>query len=161
MFHIYDKKAYIKEIQTKLHYLGYGGALLVPIDGIYGENTRLAIQSIQEANGIPSTGIVDFETHTLLHKLMRDKENSEGEEFSLSEGDRCERVREMHSYLNAIFSENRNGHIPLRDNFFDTRTKEYVNLFLLRIGEDEDGVMTKARFKRLRMEAEASFLNNC
>lgn len=58
----------IIEIQQNLLELfeaGYDLPYVIP-DGIYGSVTRKAVSEFQRTNKIPSTGIVDFETWTLL-----------------------------------------------------------------------------------------------
>ena len=157
MYRIDDKREYVKEIQLALNLLGYGDSHLVPIDGVYGENTKLAVLHFQEKNQIPTTGYINYETHLTLMK-QRDSIAEENSFFPIKMGDKNERVRQVHSGLNTVFSGNQNGQIPIEGDLFTEQTSEYVNLFLARIGEEPNGQMNYEQFERLMLESEISLL---
>ena len=58
-----EDSAGIVIIQTKLIELGY---LSDSADGVYGENTEIAVAAFQRNNGLPDTGIADAATQELL-----------------------------------------------------------------------------------------------
>ena len=59
----------VKSIQKYLRQINHkvGSINRIPIDGIYGEDTRNGIIDFQKSNGIPETGIVDLITWGLLY----------------------------------------------------------------------------------------------
>lgn len=65
---IYDNEQNVKEIQMALRNLNSTVSTipLISPDGFFGPETRIAVELAQEFFGVPKTGIVDFETWTLL-----------------------------------------------------------------------------------------------
>ncbi len=65
---IYDNEQNVFELQSALRQLRrtHKALPLINPDGIFGEETTLAVISAQKYFGIPQTGEVDFETWTLL-----------------------------------------------------------------------------------------------
>ncbi len=60
-----DKSSAVFEIQSELRHISKENDRIRPVlipDGIYGEETRLAVISFQHFVGIQETGIVDCET---------------------------------------------------------------------------------------------------
>ncbi len=161
MYHISNKQEPIKEVQIALFALGYGESHLVPIDGIFGENTRNAILHFQQENGLIPSGVVDYETFIQLkNKKIEVEKGANIFPFPLKEGDNNEKVAHLHAALNILFTENNNGNNPLTGTLFDSQTKKYVNLFLLRIGAVENGEITMAQYERLQKEGDISLLYN-
>ena len=154
MYNINDKSQPIKDIQLALFTLGYGETHLVPIDGIYGENTRSAVFDFQQDSGLPATGYVDFETHLALMSKMLDNSENEGKTFTLRLGESSTKVEELHVYLNAIFESEETNPFRLEGKQFNQNTLRYVNLFLMRIGDEQNGELSNKQFQRLRMESE-------
>lgn len=59
-----DSAAYIVFMQNRLIQLGY---LRNSADGVYGEDTRLAVLNFQKNNNLPETGVADSETQRKLY----------------------------------------------------------------------------------------------
>lgn len=60
-----DKNSAVFELQSALRHMSKENDRIRPIltpDGIYGEETKLAVKSFQKFVGIPETGIVDCDT---------------------------------------------------------------------------------------------------
>lgn len=71
MVKLTDREAAIFEIQSALRLRSReNGEMFPPVvpDGIYGENTRLAVVAFQKYMGIEETGIVNYETWQLLFR---------------------------------------------------------------------------------------------
>ena len=68
-----DKSSFVREIQTFLLKIGYGEIYLVPIDGVWSENTHQAIRAFQRENNISATGTVDFTTYQMLKEASEAK----------------------------------------------------------------------------------------
>ena len=154
MYQINNRKEAIKEIQTALFKLGYGETHLVAIDGIWGENTRCAILHFQRENKLLVTGIVDYETFTeLMKNTQENKKMINPNPFPLKEGDENGLINQLHALLNIIMSEHQNEHIIcLGGSLFNECTKGCVNLFLARIGDEQNGEMSAHQFERLKRE---------
>ena len=69
MYRINDKAAFIKSIQEYLLLISADRdeSPQSPVDGIYGEQTRAAIEAFQKIFGTEVTGTVDKETYDLLY----------------------------------------------------------------------------------------------
>ena len=73
----------VKNIQKYLRQINHkiGSVNRIPIDGIYGEDTRNGIIEFPKKNGIPETGIVDLTTWNFLYYAYQKSiiENSSAE----------------------------------------------------------------------------------
>lgn len=162
MYQIVDEKEAIKEVQYWLVILGYGETHLVSIDGIYGAYTKQAVAHFQEKHKLNVTGVVDLETFEILKNESIKMEESEKEvfPFPIVQGDENEMIEHLHSGLNIIFSENESGHSPLTGRKYTEKTLKYVNMFLSRIGDIENGEITRKQFIRLLREGHHSLKYN-
>ena len=154
MYSIKDKRTPVLQLQQALLVLGYGESHLVPMDGIYGDNTRLAVMNYQQKNNLSLTGIVDYDTHSLLWEeyqraLCRERMNK----FPLSEGTKNEYVQILHACLNILFSRGMATEEKLSGDLFDERTGEYVSRYFSRIGRKYEGHINEAVFQHLLREA--------
>lgn len=63
-----DEGAAVRQVQEILRDRAYylSGAALIPVDGIYGTNTRTAVQEFQTDFGLEPDGVVDLRTWVLL-----------------------------------------------------------------------------------------------
>ena len=71
MYRQSDKEEAIKEVQEYLFFLSdkkYDTIKRIPIDGVFDKETEEAVIEFQLANSIEPTGIVDYETFTLLER---------------------------------------------------------------------------------------------
>lgn len=152
MYSIKNKKEPVREVQRILLTLGYGESHLVPMDGIFGENTRLALMNFQQKNALEVTGVVNYETYlVLLEEYEKALEKDKGELFPLVRGTKNEFVRLLHAYLNLLFSSW--GSETLTTDIFDEKTREYLAFFYARIGRREKNEISERDFLRLAREA--------
>lgn len=64
-----DKRALIYEIQNMLYYISFSDEKIPRVnpDGIYGAETKRAVEAFQSKNGLTPTGEVDERTYTSLY----------------------------------------------------------------------------------------------
>lgn len=64
----------IAQLQEMLRYIEYrlSGSTMLPVDGIYGEDTRNAVTDIQNRVGFVPTGEVDTDTLDIINELYAD-----------------------------------------------------------------------------------------
>lgn len=65
---MYDNKQNVAELQTALRHMHAMGTTipLINPDGFFGPETTAAVVAAQRFFSIPDTGVVDFETWTLI-----------------------------------------------------------------------------------------------
>lgn len=63
--------AKVTQIQEQLNAIreAYPALLEIPVDGIYGELTKKAVEKFQEVFGLPKTGIVDYRTWYKIQEI--------------------------------------------------------------------------------------------
>lgn len=68
----------VSELQDYLRGIAYGGwdIPLILTDGIYGEETRIAVEKLQKLLGLPVTGEVDADTWNSIYNLYVDIEDN-------------------------------------------------------------------------------------
>ncbi len=66
MYRIDDKPEAIRSVQRYLVVAGNPHILIAPT-GVYDENTRLSVEDFQSRKGLVQSGVVDYETFTLLY----------------------------------------------------------------------------------------------
>lgn len=72
MYRVYDKEEAIRQVQIYLAVVADGDIFIAPT-GVYDDNTRFAVIEFQNKNGIKQSGVVDYETFTLLYEEYRIK----------------------------------------------------------------------------------------
>ena len=113
MYRQSDKEEAIKEVQEYLFFLSdkkYDTIKRIPIDGVFDKETEEAVIEFQLANSIEPTGIVDYETFTLLereysiaYENFSEKDYIIGDsQLPLSENDQNEDVRALHTMINEL-----------------------------------------------------------
>ncbi|MBO7196879.1 MAG: peptidoglycan-binding protein [Clostridia bacterium] len=70
MYRVYDKEEAIRQVQIYLSKALDANIFVAPT-GVYDENTRLAVIAFQKQIGINPSGVVDYETFTLLYERYR------------------------------------------------------------------------------------------
>ena len=70
MYNLTDQRNAIRELQRYLLEISYAtdGIPRLSIDGIYGKETRRAVTSFQERNGLPPSGEADFATWQEIYR---------------------------------------------------------------------------------------------
>ena len=113
MYQQTDKISAIKEIQKYLFVISdskYNEVPRVPIDGIFDNETELAVIKFQESVNLSPTGIVDFITFKKLfeeYKSITENLNTTNyifgdSSFPLKENDQNEDVRALHVMISKI-----------------------------------------------------------
>jgi peptidoglycan hydrolase-like protein with peptidoglycan-binding domain len=112
MYKSNDNNAAIREIKKYLYALNqstYPSIRRTTVDGVYDDETRGAVMDFQALMALEQTGIVDYETFTLLYseylialESKKPDRITSGGEFPLSIGDMNEDVRLLHIYINEL-----------------------------------------------------------
>jgi hypothetical protein len=163
MYRTNDKSAFIESIQGYLLLISSERDEIPqsPVDGIYGNETRAAIEAFQKLFGIEITGTVDKETYDLLYgDAMRiesiNKAKSEAyeeEKFPLSIGAFGHDVALLNTYLFALSEYYELGNIPT-DDFFSKDTENSVSLMQKYFLEAVTGTVNYELLSRLKKEAD-------
>ncbi len=121
MHRIENKCDAVKEIQDLLLSLSYKDPEIpqVPIDGVYGKNTKNAVMQFQKKHGLNVTGSVDYDT---FRKLCDDCKAMDSSGYSLSYGDSGPEVEMLHILLS--FKDNEKKRI--RSTYFGKDTEDEV-----------------------------------
>ena len=165
MYSIYDKPMAIREVQRYLLLISQVDKTIqeVPVDGIYGEPTRIAVSEFQKQQGLRETGKVNQETFDLLYLRfleIRDEKDAESyvtvvEAFPLRLGDRGVDVMELNTMLRQLGEYYVDLVVPESEAFFSTLTEDAVKSMQKRFRERESGMVSKKLFARLRREIRA------
>jgi hypothetical protein len=109
MYLISDTKAAIREVQIYLTYLADSLSEMpyTQIDGIYGDDTKAAVEFFQKEEGITENGKVDYETYVRLVKRYNDRQKASNdmkntvnnEVYPLKRGDVGENVLRLNSLI--------------------------------------------------------------
>ena len=131
--------------------LGYGESHLVPIDGIYGENTRLAVMNFQQKKGLEITGTVNYETYLAFFDAY--------ERLSTDEKDRCDTLsscavhfKNLNSYLNLLFLNSNADRDGEDENSLVSKTTDLLKRFYTRIGQSYHDEISISVLNRLILE---------
>lgn len=161
MYPISDQGAAVMRIQRYLiSVLQFDGVPLPPIDGVFGEDTGVAVLYFQEKMGLSPSGIVDEETFALLYQLHLEEQElsdtSDGVYRSaiLRNGDHGEEVRRLNSYLAELYADERETFLWDGGDAFTKATEEAVRTLQKKWGERETGDADRAFRRRLTREVE-------
>ena len=162
MYHIEDEGAFIIRIQRYLISALQGESIpLSPIDGVYAEDTRSAVEHFQRISGLNPTGIVNEETYTLLyerHLFSEESADACGGMYSseiLRRGDKSEEVRRLNSYLTELFADERIPLLITPDDEYSRITEQSVRALQKKWNEVETGEANRPFRRRLVQEVEA------
>lgn len=133
MYRINDKAAAIRAIQTYLKALNYNSSVIP--NGVYDDNTRLAILDFQSKNNIAKTGVVDQTTFNLLYaeyvyKLRKQrirKESGTFTSFPLREGETGQAILHLNEALAVLLDYYGITHRLRRSSFYSKETSAAVN----------------------------------
>lgn len=144
----------VEALQYYLAFIGYFYPELppIPITGFFGELTRDAVFSFQNAYGLPVTGVVDANVFNKIEQVYRsvvselpaNYQSAIGEPYPgrfLVEGDRGESVRVIQGYLNKIGLNIAEIPVIAVDGIFGPRTKAAVIAFQQYLGIEETGAI--------------------
>ncbi len=162
MFKMHDERAAIRRIQEYLHFIRdrmYHELPPLSPDGIYGEETRVAVKEFQRIVGITETGIVDIETNEAIFLKYHESLEIElipyfdAEEFPISLGSTGKAVEALNSLL--ITLRKRYLDLPRVNNegYFGKSTEKAIVEIEKILGYDPSGVVGAAFYNRIVKEA--------
>lgn len=151
----------------------YPSLPIITIDGVYGQNTVIAVKEFQKLNSLPQTGIIDeitmrklsylheknrekFREELLKNKISEVKKNKEREDDYLdqsdnilSEGSIGEYVKSLQSYLNVVSNKYPTISLLRVDGIFGPKTKAAVMEFQRIFELKQDGVVGYETWNKL------------
>ena len=162
MYRTDDRPAAIRQIQIYLYEIHKRERLdipRVPIDGIYGNETRAAVIKFQEIKGLPTTGTVDYETFSAIYEEYNEAiafQNSEytpmGNRFPIKVGDSGADIEIIH----LLFRELSEYYIDLplirKSSYFSEESAEFSRMLSQIFGLESDGSVTAELYHRMLFE---------
>lgn len=165
----------VEEIQKMLVEIVnlYPSLPIITIDGVYGQNTVIAVREFQKLNSLPQTGIIDeitmkklsylheknrekFREELLKNKISEVKKNKKREDDYLdqsdnilSEGSIGEYVKSLQSYLNVVSNKYPTISLLSVDGIFGPKTKAAVMEFQRIFELKQDGVVGYETWNKL------------
>lgn len=151
----------------------YPSLPIITIDGVYGQNTVIAVKEFQKLNSLPQTGIIDeitmrklsylheknrekFREELLKNKISEVKKNKKREDDYLdqsdnilSEGSIGEYVKSLQSYLNVVSNKYPTISLLRVDGIFGPKTKAAVMEFQRIFELKQDGVVGYETWNKL------------
>lgn len=166
-----DEGANIYELQSFLRYIAQNidGIPMVVPDGIYGPETRQAVEIFQKKAGIPSTGEADFETWTAIvdsyddlkrqHRFPQKIAGYPPEIPHLKEGDDFEEIYLLQIMLRRIAKIFKNITMPDLTGVYDAKTSQAVEDFSRLYGKESQGKVDRELWNILT-DTYNAFTNN-
>ena len=165
MYKTYENDEAVKEVQTYLHFISdkYGDIPRVSIDGIYGEETAVAVRSFQKSRGLLGDGIVDFSTFEALYSEYSaiEKErlmsgyllSSQG--FPFKYGDYGNDILHINSALDELKSTYSEIEVEINKSYFGESTENSVRYMQSVFQMEADGIVDEVLYERMLLEIEA------
>ena len=165
MYKTYENDEAVKEVQTYLHFISdkKGDIPRVSIDGIYGEETAVAVRSFQKSRGLLGDGIVDFSTFEALYSEYSAIENERlmsgyllsSQGFPFKYGDYGNDVL----HINSTFDELRRTYpeieVETNKSYFGESTENSARYMQAVFQMEENGFVDEALYERMLLEIEA------
>ena len=155
MYSINDRTSAIKEVQMYLIKIGYGDEIIP--SGEFDTYTELAVKSFQKRMEIEESGIVNYQTHTLLKeeyqksaiKDMINKSGGPGAYFPIKLGDFGEHIPPINSAISYIL--NHFGiHNDVQNGKFFSKESERATLELQKMMQlNSDGIIDQVFYARI------------
>ena len=165
MYRIEDKNSAVREVQRYILIIGEVDNELpkIPVDGFYGEETRLAVSDFQRSRGIADTGSVDKETFDLLFfeadEIQKERKRRQSvinyESFPLKLGDSGSDVSNLNTVLRELGEYYKNINPLPVGGFFSRNTESAVKVMQYHLRQTEEGVVSIELYNRLREEIAA------
>ena len=162
MFKIHDERAAIRRIQEYLHFIRdrtYPELPPLSPDGIYGEETRIAVKEFQRMVGVSESGIVDMETNEAIFLKYQESLEIEPvshldvEEFPVSLGSTGKAVEALNSQLITL----RKVYLDLprlnNDGYFGKMTEKAIVEIEKIFRYSPSGIVDSALYNRIVKEA--------
>lgn len=165
MYRITDEAFAIREVQRFLLIIAEREPSLPisAVDGIYGEDTRIAVTEFQKMKYINATGIVDKETFELLFfeadDIIKEKNNKatviENEKFPLKLGDSGTDVSLLNTLLRHLSKFYKDIYELPYGSFFSKETENAVKIMQGVFQTDKTGTVSEGFIALLRSEVAA------
>ncbi len=151
MYRIEDKEAAVKQVQRLLD---------ITVTGVFDEETRLAVISFQNRKGLNESGIVDYESFTLMkEEYLKEDMRREARRrlpfsprFPYSFGDMGNDVTLINALLNDVMKEYTVEVLSVVGVFYSDRTENAVRELRKIFGLREGGHIDEEFFYRLTEE---------
>jgi peptidoglycan hydrolase-like protein with peptidoglycan-binding domain len=162
MYNIEDKPMAVREIQKYLLVISQkeDEPVAIVVDGVYGENTKIAVIAFQEKSGLPPTGAVDILTFYALEKQYSDiMELNEASRaviddaaYPLGIADSSDDVAVLNGYLRALSRSYPDMPLADKGNFYSKNTEDAVKHLQSKMMLEESGTVDHAMFVRIKRE---------
>ena len=152
MYQIYETEKAIKEVQRMLG---------LNTTGVYEKRTRTAVTDLQEKYKTQKSGIVDYNTFTLIAEEYRKKNTTRADGFlfyavyPFTSGDQGENITKIHSVMKVVLENYEYEGVIPNGNFFGSDTVNgirYLRKILNINGRDE---IDKILLNRIILESDA------
>lgn len=140
----------------------YPNLPIVTVNGIYGSETKNAVERFQEINNIKRTGITDINTYSMIKKIFnnnKDRVNLDENEEKfdnlnsvIKKGSKGNYVRTLQEYLNKIAQKYTTIPIIMVDGIFGDNTNKSVTTFQNIFELKPDGIVGEMTWKKLNEE---------
>lgn len=147
---------YIRELQEYLRFISYYDKRipLISVDGIYGPETKAAVEAFQEAYGLPVTGKVDKDTWYRIYSVYTDasavsaipvpiQPYKDSSIINLKLGDQGEDVYLLQVMLSSLFREAPNLYPIVINGIYDENTKKAISRIQQSAFLTENGIVDK------------------
>ena len=159
MYQHSNRSEAIREIQTYLFFLSdkrYDSINRIPIDGVFDQETEQAVIAFQKETSLDPTGIVDYETFSLLYEeylsISPSPESGSNKRNSLGVGDSGSEVE----YLNLLLYDLSEYYVdmppPRRSRYFSEETLESVDYMRSTFMLAQGGNVDRKLIERLENE---------
>jgi len=165
MYRITDEAFAIREVQRFLLIIAEreSSIPIVPVDGIYGEDTRVAVTEFQKIKAIDATGTVNKETFELLFfeadDIINEKKNRaaviESEKFPLKLGDSGTDVSLLNTLIRHLSKFYKDIYELPHGSFFSRETENAVKIIQGVFREEKSGTVSENLLALLRSEVVA------
>ena len=166
MYRQNERKEAVKEVQKFLFFISseiYEDIPRIPIDGIFDEETKGATMAYQNKKGINQTGIVDYETYTLLYEDYLSALEKQApspyiftkEEPIITEGDNNEAVRFLHILINELEGRFVNIEKVGTGSYFDKKTGDMLEILSTIFNFEKQRVLDQKLYNRILNEINA------
>lgn len=139
---------------------------IINIDGVYGEETKKAIEKFQSLNSLPVTGNVDMYTWNALNNIYRKvNKKRQNEDFLdqsvnvIREGSNNNFVVDLQKYLNKIAVQYPSIGMLNVDGNFGPKTKASVIEFQRLFGLTQDGIVGTSTWEAIYNVSEGKPVN--
>lgn len=167
MYRTEDRAAAIRQIQRYLYEIHKSEWLdipRVPIDGIYGNDTRSAVVELQRLKNIQPSGLVDYETfgaiyeEYLLASRLSDSDSQfllTGKPFPFKVGDSGADIEIIHLIFRELSGYYKDLPIPKKSSYFSEESASFTRGLQNIFGMPPDGIVTAAMYDRILFELSA------